>query len=591
MKTQILILLLLTAPYFNFAQITIEAEDLPTAEDDYVSYSNSEELPLADIGADQVWDFSFLIATDSFAQILELPDSCFNAAMYPDADFCQFDGLNGFINFYSTDNGQLNYLGFSIENWNNTGPLDVIYDPVQLELPTPLTFEDTYSDSAAFVVVLPDDLGNPWIRVSQTITSNVLVDGWGTLLLPGDSISVLRQTNTTIIHEIDEEYVDGVWELLDEFSFENTTTTFVAKEGYPPILTQTHHPYDQNSSIQTFWNQSYDFTNQLAPVAEFDFLFDFGNGFTNVFFQDASSNWPTEFLWTQDGVEISNNNNPVISVTQETTAEFCLTASNNAGSDQICKTIEIPVPTPVMASFTATEVQPMSGFYNFTNESTGDIIFYSWTVDGDQFSTSSDPSYLFSTDGFYEICLYVEDDNFQSDEFCQTLFVQIGMPPMANFTFSQLDKPGEYSFVDVSSNNPESWSWDFGDGNTSDLQNPTHTYTADGLFTACLTATNNFGSDESCVNIDINVSTSESQFPKSWSVFPNPTNEFVNIHFGTSIPHNGQLTIYNMQGQLLMEKNINSDLLLNARSFSSGVYVLKIIDSEGKSYIKRIIKN
>jgi PKD repeat protein len=37
--------------------------------------------------------------------------------------------------------------------------------------------------------------------------------------------------------------------------------------------------------------------------------------------------------------------------------------------------------------------------------------------------------------------------------------------------------------------------WDFGDGNTSTLQNPSHTYTASGVYTVSLTATNGFGND------------------------------------------------------------------------------------------------
>ena len=38
------------------------------------------------------------------------------------------------------------------------------------------------------------------------------------------------------------------------------------------------------------------------------------------------------------------------------------------------------------------------------------------------------------------------------------------------------------------------WHWDFGDGNTSTDQNPTHTYTEPGLYTVTLTVTNAYGS-------------------------------------------------------------------------------------------------
>ena len=45
-------------------------------------------------------------------------------------------------------------------------------------------------------------------------------------------------------------------------------------------------------------------------------------------------------------------------------------------------------------------------------------------------------------------------------------------------------------FTDKSAINPTSWYWDFGDGNTSTIQNPSHTYTVEGTYTVSLTASN-----------------------------------------------------------------------------------------------------
>jgi PKD repeat protein len=54
---------------------------------------------------------------------------------------------------------------------------------------------------------------------------------------------------------------------------------------------------------------------------------------------------------------------------------------------------------------------------------------------------------------------------------------------------------GTVNFSDQSTNVAQAWSWNFGDGNTSTLQNPSHTYTAEGTYTVILTVTNNIGSD------------------------------------------------------------------------------------------------
>ncbi|MFP4664620.1 MAG: PKD domain-containing protein [Bacteroidales bacterium] len=51
------------------------------------------------------------------------------------------------------------------------------------------------------------------------------------------------------------------------------------------------------------------------------------------------------------------------------------------------------------------------------------------------------------------------------------------------------------SFTDLSSDSATSWSWDFGDGSTSTEENPTHTYTAAGVYAVELTASDGSQSD------------------------------------------------------------------------------------------------
>lgn len=49
--------------------------------------------------------------------------------------------------------------------------------------------------------------------------------------------------------------------------------------------------------------------------------------------------------------------------------------------------------------------------------------------------------------------------------------------------------------TESANNYPATWSWKFGDGGTSTLQNPSHQYTAAGTYTVSLTATNAAGSN------------------------------------------------------------------------------------------------
>jgi len=69
--------------------------------------------------------------------------------------------------------------------------------------------------------------------------------------------------------------------------------------------------------------------------------------------------------------------------------------------------------------------------------------------------------------------------------------------PVASFTADDTSgtEPFTVQFTDLSSNDPTSWLWDFGDDSTSTLQNPSHTYIDTGTFTVKLKVTNSAGSD------------------------------------------------------------------------------------------------
>ncbi|MFC5271909.1 PKD domain-containing protein [Adhaeribacter terreus] len=70
------------------------------------------------------------------------------------------------------------------------------------------------------------------------------------------------------------------------------------------------------------------------------------------------------------------------------------------------------------------------------------------------------------------------------------------IPPITNFSADQtITCNGVVNFTDLSQNNPTSWLWNFGDGNTSTLQNPSHTYATQGTYNVTLTTQNAYGNN------------------------------------------------------------------------------------------------
>jgi PKD repeat protein len=70
-------------------------------------------------------------------------------------------------------------------------------------------------------------------------------------------------------------------------------------------------------------------------------------------------------------------------------------------------------------------------------------------------------------------------------------------PPMAGFTFTVNNLDVDFTDTSADSNGSiVSWSWDFGDSNGSNAQNPSHTYAADGNYMVQLTVTDDGGESD-----------------------------------------------------------------------------------------------
>ncbi|MBQ6277271.1 MAG: PKD domain-containing protein [Bacteroidales bacterium] len=156
----------------------------------------------------------------------------------------------------------------------------------------------------------------------------------------------------------------------------------------------------------------------------------------------------------------------------------------------------------VIPTFTANPTTLYEGnSVQFANTTSGNYVSASWTFDGGSpaTSTATNPTVTYSTHGTYDATLTIVNTNGCSSSTTEQITVYEAVPPVADFSASetQITAGNSVTFTDLSENIPTSWSWTFEGGTpaTSNLQNPTVTYSEPGEYTVTLVASNAFGSD------------------------------------------------------------------------------------------------
>lgn len=145
----------------------------------------------------------------------------------------------------------------------------------------------------------------------------------------------------------------------------------------------------------------------------------------------------------------------------------------------------------------------------FVDLSTNNPTSWSWTFGDGGTSTDRNPAHTYTSPGTYTVTLTVQN-SYGSSTKSSTIITSMPRPVVA-FTGTPLsgNSPLNVQFTDLSTGNPTSWSWNFGDGNTTNatVKNPLHTYTSSGNYSVTLTAANAGGSNSTTKEGYISVTT------------------------------------------------------------------------------------
>ncbi len=244
------------------------------------------------------------------------------------------------------------------------------------------------------------------------------------------------------------------------------------------------------------------------PVAQFSMSSTSIN--TPIQFSDASTGgtivqWAWNFGDPASGFNnVSNSQNPVHTFTNAGVYSVRLIVTSSAGcKDTITTSVVIQLAIPI-AGFTSNSFNPYVGANtNLIDVSVNSPTSWQWifspntiTFKNGTSATSQNPVVSFDVAGTYTVKLIVCNVS-GCDSITKTFTTKNYIKPVALFSASPvLVRVGQIvSYLDLSTNDPTTWLWNFGDGTTSTLQYPQHFYNTADTFTVKLIVSNPAGTD------------------------------------------------------------------------------------------------
>ena len=273
--------------------------------------------------------------------------------------------------------------------------------------------------------------------------------------------------------------------------------------SYPPgTYTASLVVASQNGCKDTI-QKSFTFTADPPPVAAATTSPVCFNQ-TPTVFQDHSTGTTaiTQWLWNFGDGNSSTQQNPSHTFGSAGTFSVTLAVTDASGCKDTVPLVAIvnPLPTP---NFTSVPVC-LGDTTCFTDQSTiskGSIVSWNWNFDDPASGTNNisniqSPCHVYSGSGPYSVVLTVISDSGCSNTL--TLPVTTLPPPNAAFTMPSSCIGSATTFVNSSTSSTSTdpinnWAWLFGDGSTSNVQNPTHFYSNSGTYTATLVVTTQAG--------------------------------------------------------------------------------------------------
>ncbi|MEX1190460.1 MAG: PKD domain-containing protein, partial [Brumimicrobium sp.] len=327
------------------------------------------------------------------------------------------------------------------------------------------------------IVVHPEPVAN---FVSDTVCANLL-------------------TNFTDISTTETGTVSGWnWDfqndgLVDE-NVQNPTNEYNTHGNHDVnlLVTNSHGcENDTTLSVEVHPNPTPDFTTNDVCLND------------TMSFVNASSidyGQLTTYEWDFDDGNISNDANTQHLYIAPGTYDVQLTATSEEGciADTIISTTVIDLPIADFTFINTCDLDSLE-FDNTAQGNGGTIDQVFWDVESDNVVdyVGDDGAHIYPSNGFYDITQVIETTDGCRDTVTQEVIVY--SKPAADWITTSVcedvasDFANSSAVVDVDNDVITDFEWDFGDGNTSTIENPTNQYGAENIYDVELIVTTNYG--------------------------------------------------------------------------------------------------
>ena len=145
--------------------------------------------------------------------------------------------------------------------------------------------------------------------------------------------------------------------------------------------------------------------------------------------------------------------------------------------------------------------------------------------------------------------------------------------------------------------NASQYTWNFGDGNNSNLAAPGHTYTSNGTYVVTLTAKaadcnhTSIFTDTLQVSWSTNIKTQEDAAAFRPKIFPNPVGEELFIRSPQALTG---IKIWDVNARLILQPDLKQSNATQYRSdisrLPTGLFLVQVITKDGQQYLLKILK-